>query len=59
MEPKEANMRAVLDSMKTIKAKLCTIEESQAKQESEREKVLEGLLKDEAEEEFYGQEVKW
>ena len=42
-ETKSADMKAVLESMKSIKTELCTIKEGQAEQQAEREQVIEGL----------------
>ena len=42
-EGKDADMKAVLESMKSIKTELSSIKEGQAEQQVEREQVLEGL----------------
>ena len=47
-EAKEADMKAVLDSMNAMKSELSTIKRGQSEQQVERTKVLEGLKKVEA-----------
>ena len=47
-ETKSTDMKAVLESMNSIKTELCTIKEGQAEQQAEREQVLEGLKSVEA-----------
>ena len=42
-EGKDADMKAVLELMKSIKTEPSSIKEGQAEQQAEREQVLEGL----------------